>query len=106
MNKLLNLIKPIITDDQVRVGRDTDGGYVINKSAMNNAKLISLGIWNDWSFEENFLNYSSNGIIMYDGSVGKKVFLKDFLNDILEMISLKFFIKSFKPRFFTTYIKK
>lgn len=106
MNKLLNLIKPIITDDQVRVGRDTDGGYVINKSAMQNAKLISLGIWNDWSFEENFLKYSSNGIIMYDGSVGKKVFLKDFLNDILEMISLKFIIKSFKPKFFTNYIKK
>ncbi len=106
MSTFLNYIRPIITDDQVRLGRVNDGGYVVNERSLKDAKLISLGINNDWSFEESFLTYSSNAVMMYDGSVSKNIFLKIFLVDLVEIVSLKFLLKSFTGPFFITYLKK
>ena len=93
MNSFLNLIRPIITEDQIRLGRNYDGGYVVNKKAIENANLISLGINDDWSFEEDFYKQTGNKIFMFDGSVNLKLFRKNYLRAILDMISLKFILK-------------
>jgi len=106
MSTFLNHIRPIITDDLVRLGRKHDGGYVVNERSLKDVKLISLGINNDWSFEESFLTYSSNTVMMYDGSVSKKIFLKIFILDLIEIVSLKFIIKSLTGSFFISHLKK
>ena len=51
------ILKPQYNYDLIRVGRDNDGGYLVEKKSLENTQsLISLGISNDWSFEESFLN--------------------------------------------------
>jgi hypothetical protein len=93
MSNFLNLIRPIITDDQIRLGRNYDGGYVVNKKAIENASLISLGINDDWSFEEDYHKQNGNKIFMYDGSINHRLFKKNFLIAILDIFSLKFLLK-------------
>lgn len=93
MSNFLNLIRPIITDDQIRLGRNYDGGYVVNKKAIENASLISLGINDDWSFEEDYDKQNGNKIFMYDGSINHRLFKRNFLIAILDIFSLKFMLK-------------
>ena len=53
------ILKPKYNYDLIRIGRDNDGGYLVEKKSLENTQsLISLGISNDWSFEESFLNKS------------------------------------------------
>ena len=52
---LPSFLKPFSCEDLVRVGRDYDGGYVVNLKDIQSADgLISLGISHDWSFEKQF----------------------------------------------------
>jgi len=107
MSNFLNLIRPIITDDQIRLGRNFDGGYVVNKKAIKNANLISLGINDDWSFEEDYDKYTSKKIFMYDGSVNLNLFKRNYLKAILEIFSLKCILKIIiKREFFKDVISK
>jgi hypothetical protein len=68
----LNRYRPTAAGDLVRLGRDQDGGYLINRSALEAARvLISGGINDDWSFEEDFTKERPQAqIIAFDGSVG------------------------------------
>ena len=51
------ILKPKYNYDLIRIGRDNDGGYLVEKKSLENTQsLISLGISDDWSFEEQFLN--------------------------------------------------
>ena len=50
------ILKPKYNYDLIRIGRDNDGGYLVEKKSFENTEcLISLGINDDWSFEEDFL---------------------------------------------------
>jgi len=50
---LPSFLKPETSYDLVRVGKDNDGGYLAEKNSIYNSKyLISLGIFDDWSFEK------------------------------------------------------
>jgi hypothetical protein len=94
MSNFLNLIRPIITNDRIRLGRDYDGGYVVNEKAIKNANLISLGINDDWSFEQDYDKQTSNKIFMYDGSVNLNIFKRKYISAIWDIFSLLFFIKT------------
>lgn len=89
---LMNELRPIITNDLIRVGRNNDGGYVVNKSAILNNHLISLGINTDWSFELDFLKYSNKSIKMYDGSIGLSVFKKNIISTFLFIFSIRYIL--------------
>lgn len=71
-------LAPTIVDDLVRVGGSNDGGYVIPKFLLSETNfLISMGVSNDWSFEEHFLSVNpSLKIHAYDYTVSEKVFRK------------------------------
>lgn len=94
--QFLKLIQPIVTDDLIRVGRNTDGGYVINKSAIDGVDLVSFGINDDWSFEEAFAKLSRGNVMMYDGSVSENKFRTDLANLLFEPFSLRFFYSAFR----------
>jgi hypothetical protein len=61
----------------VRMGKDFDGGYVVPQCDVAAADmLLSLGINDDWSFEEDFVAKNDVPVIAYDASVSEQVFKK------------------------------
>jgi len=79
-----DLLKPKKLFLLKRVGKDNDGGYLIDSNSINNSKtLISFGINDDWSFEESFSRLNPDcKIFCYDKNLSQyfllKVFLKKF----------------------------
>ena len=66
-----------------RIGRNMDGGYVINELPGNYDILISGGIANDISFEIDFLNtYKGINCLAYDGTTNLKIDEKQLNNNI------------------------
>ena len=51
-----------------RIGRDNDGGYLIDVNSIKDTRtLISFGISDDWSFEQHFLKLNKNlEVFCYD----------------------------------------
>lgn len=79
--------------DLVRIGKDYDGGYLVSKSDIEKTEvLISLGINDDWSFEENFLSCKEVTIYAYDASVNKKFFLKQIIKSFVRIDNFQIFI--------------
>jgi hypothetical protein len=90
-NDFFNLVRPVYTNDLVRLGRNCDGGYLVNRRALQNAGLISFGINDDWSFEKDFSTHSNEQILMYDGSISLEKFKRDYYYAMGDIFSLKFF---------------
>jgi len=79
--------------DLVRIGRDYDGGYLVSKSDIEKTDvLIGLGINDDWSFEEDFLNEKKVSIYAYDASINKNFFLKQLIKSAVRIYNLKIFM--------------
>ncbi len=74
----LSFIAPNVVDDLIRVGGPHDGGYVLPKSVIAESEfLVSLGINDDWSFDEQFHRLKSGiPIHAYDYSISKKLLMK------------------------------
>ena len=70
-------------NDLVRVGRNYDGGYVISESLIKRSSaLLSFGINDDWSFEEDFCKRCKVKCYGFDFSISKNTFLKKGLQQI------------------------
>ena len=82
--------------DLVRLGRDFDGGYLASQSdILNSDVLISLGINDDWSFEEDFIAIKDTEVFAYDASMSEKHFFKYFKRS-LRNLNFKFSLHWFK----------
>jgi hypothetical protein len=89
---LPKIFKPFYCDDLIRLGKNNDGGYIVNKSDIKKTqKLLSFGIKDDWSFEEDFYKINSCSIDAYDGTINSddELKLKSFFNE-----SKKYFSKN------------
>jgi len=70
-------LRPQKISDLVRIGRDNDGGYLVDKrSIVTSEFLLGFGIYDDWSFEKEFLKYVHIPVVAFDASVGQNFFLK------------------------------
>lgn len=79
--RLPKVFMPTKSPELIRMGRDHDGGYLVVKDDIMNADgLLSFGVNDDWSFEEDFYAANASPILAYDGSVGEKYFIKDFIS--------------------------
>lgn len=59
----------------IRLGRDRDGGYLVDRRTVEACDLlISMGINADWSFEEQFLNLRDIQLFGYDASISSRRF--------------------------------
>lgn len=77
-------------DDLIRLGRDLDGGYLISKSDLINSDvLIGLGVNDDWSFEENFINIKDIPLYAYDGSISSGFFFRQAIKGLTRIDNLK-----------------
>ena len=71
-------LQPYKVKNLIRLGKDNDGGYIVNGlDVVNTTNLISLGVSFDYSFEADFLKLNNKTIIRtFDGSVGNKYYRK------------------------------
>jgi len=77
---LPKILKPYYCSDLVRIGKDNDGGYLVNKNDIHNTKsLLSFGIGEDVSFEKNFISLNPCPVYAYDETIGQEH--KDFFVD-------------------------
>jgi hypothetical protein len=84
--KLPKFLKPTSTGSFVRLGKNNDGGYIIDKNAMQIADcLVSLGISNDWNFEKDFFQATKRPVIAFDGSISFFVFAKKVAATLLRV---------------------
>lgn len=66
---LPKIFKPYLCNDLVRLGKIYDGGYLVNKQdVVNSSCLLSFGIGEDFSFEEQFTKLNDCSVIAYDDS--------------------------------------
>ena len=83
--------KPKGLFDLVRVGKDNDGGYLICKKSLKETEyLLSFGISDDFSFEENFKRINNIKIISFDPTVSNFFFIKKIIKN-LEKLNFKIF---------------
>ena len=76
--------------DLIRIGKDNDGGYLVEKKSLKNAKsLISFGISTDWSFEKDFYKLNPVSIHAYDHTVTKDFFYKTIIKSFLKIVTGK-----------------
>jgi hypothetical protein len=67
---------PVELDDLVRVGSDFDGGYVLSERMIEKTKiLLSFGVNDNWTFEEDFFNRKNVSIYAYDYSIKSEFFV-------------------------------
>ena len=72
--------------DLVRLGKNNDGGYLVCKNSITETDcLISFGINDDFSFEEDFKNKKNIPIFAYDPTTTNIFFLKKILINILKI---------------------
>lgn len=78
---LPKIFQPFYCKDLIRLGKDNDGGYLVNKKdIIKSKKLIGLGIRDDWSFEQDFTKIHDCPVAAYDGEdlQENKISLKSF----------------------------
>jgi len=76
-----------------RIGKKNDGGYLINSDAIFKSNyLLSFGIFDDWSFEKNFIRYNKNAkVICYDDVISFNfIFTRSIKKIIIDLCKLKF----------------
>ena len=90
---LPNFLKPYHTNlsNLIRLGRKSDGGYVIDKRVISKTRaIITCGLEAEWSFEKQFQEYNKNcKILAFDHTVTKKFWIKRFLKDFLYLLLLR-----------------
>jgi len=97
--------KPSHLYDLIRLGRNNDGGYLVGKnSVLNSSVLISFGINDDCSFENEFKNLQNIDVFCFDYEVGGKFWFKKFRKALRKF--LKGEIHLLKNFFFNIYNHK
>jgi hypothetical protein len=78
--KFLKIFQPYFCEDIVRLGKDNDGGYLVNKQdILKSKKLLSLGVGDDVSFEKDFMAINDCPIVAFDGTINpEQEFVKNF----------------------------
>lgn len=91
---LPEFFRPFEVPELVRLGRDFDGGYLVDERSVKNADcLVSIGIYDDWSFEKDFKSKSQSPIIAVDATTSRWLFIRRYWRE-----SLKSFLKELVGR--------
>ena len=89
----INKLKPIYSNDLIRLGRKWDGGYVINKRLIElTNSLVTFGISTDWTFESGFKSRKKNRlfeIFAFDFSIDFKTFIQNSIKNLKHAIQWK-----------------
>jgi len=76
--------KPKASYELIRLGKDNDGGYLVELNSIKQSKsLIAMGMGRDCSFENDFMTIQNSIIHAYDYTVTPVFWLKYFIRRIL-----------------------
>ena len=102
---LPKILKPKHEYELIRLGKDHDGGYVVEKKSVEKTtNLLSFGLADDWSFEKDFKKFNQNIIIKcYDHTVNKKYWSVYLWHNIGRLIFFKISIKKFLSKIKTYF---
>jgi len=76
-----------------RFGKENDGGYLVNSdSILSSNFLLSIGIFDDWSFEKSFMQHNKNAkIFCYDDLISFNfIFTRSLKKIAIDLINFKF----------------
>ena len=91
-----NFLKPIKTDNLIRMGAKFDGGYVVDSKIINSSsKLISFGLGTDWSFELDYLKSTNKKIHIYDYTTSYWPYIKKIIKYFRRFITFRTSYKNF-----------
>ena len=83
-------LKPKYSYKLIRLGRNKDGGYLVDKKSIMKSKcLVTIGISTDWSFEESFKKRKSVPIHCYDYSLTTGFFVVYAIKSFLQLFQGK-----------------
>jgi len=88
--------KPIAKFELLRLGKNNDGGYLIEQESLSSANsLLSFGLGYDWSFEKDFFNYKRKNIDIhvYDYSIKKSNIKKFSLSSFKNIFKINYYFK-------------
>lgn len=82
----LEFLAPIETNNLIRIGSLNDGGYVVPEDVVRGSDvLISLGVCDDWTFEEDFRRRNPRVVIhAYDHTVSEWIFKRKYRASVLD----------------------
>jgi len=84
--------KPSATYDLIRLGRNHDGGYLVDPASVSMAnQLLSFGLATDWSFEKDFLEKNNVPLSAYDGTIAPKIIVRKILKNLMRLKFFRFF---------------
>src|SRR5210317_910559 len=105
---LPKIFQPYHCPDLIRLGKDNDGGYLVNRKDIDDTRsLLSFGVGEDVSFEKDFINLNKPcPVYAYDETIGfdhsefftgnKKLYheniTKSNIKDILEKAGTQVFL--------------
>ena len=100
IHKKYNFLKPIKNSKLVRLGRNHDGGYVVDSSIVENCNtLITFGLGPDWTFELDYIKKNDDvKIYMYDFSVSSMPYIKELIKYLRRFLTLRTPYKSVSDR--------
>ena len=102
-------LKPKHLYDLLRIGRNNDGGYLVEKDSFKDSKaLISFGLSFDWSFEKDFYKFHPNAPIhCYDHTVKYSAIKKFSYRSLLNIFNKKYYsMLGFKSILKNFYLSK
>ena len=78
-NKKYNFLKPVKNSNLIRLGRNADGGYVVDFEIVKRCNtLIAFGLGSDWTFELDYIKKNKNiEIYMYDYTASSYPYIKE-----------------------------
>jgi hypothetical protein len=77
--------KPVQSGNLVRLGSESDGGYVVALTAVQASRLlISLGLSDNWDFEADFRARSEARVICHDHTVDCRFWLRHAVANLLK----------------------
>jgi hypothetical protein len=83
---LPKFLKPQQSDRLIRIGRNFDGGYLIDERDLDKTRLlISLGVNEDWSFEKQFTARHRIPLYAYDATLNLKYLVRRAWRSILRL---------------------
>ena len=90
---LPSFLKPynVKTENLIRIGPKSDGGYIVHKDSINlTKKIITCGLNDDWKFEKSFTKLNNHCFVeAYDHTIDKDFWYQRFKKDIIHFFLLK-----------------
>ena len=88
LDKKYNFLRPIKINTLIRLGREMDGGYIVDYNIINNTDiLITFGLGDgsqipdQWSFELDFIKRNKKlSIFAYDYTVSASSYIKEIVS--------------------------